>query len=124
MARVLVAEDDADVRRVVGRVLARLGHEVHDVADGTAALRLIAEMPFDLVITDVYMATVDGLELLERMQQQHLGVPVVVMSGGGFKSRQYVLKIAASCGASAILEKPFTLNELRAAVEPLLQKAG
>lgn len=120
MARVLVAEDDADVRGVVRRVLARLGHEVHDVDDGTAALGLLDAMPFDLVITDVYMETVDGIELLERMRQQGLDVPVVVMSGGGFKSRQYVLRIAESCGAAAVLEKPFTLNELRAAIEPLL----
>jgi two-component system phosphate regulon response regulator OmpR len=124
MARVLVAEDDADVRSVVRRVLARLGHEVHDVDDGTAALRLLGAMRFDLVITDVYMAALDGIELLERMQQQGHTVPVVVMSGGGFKSRQYVLKMAEECGAAAVLEKPFTLNELRAALDPLLRKPG
>lgn len=122
MARVLVAEDDADIRSAVRRVLAKLGHEVQDVGDGAAALELLARTPFDLVVADAYMPKVDGLELLERLQQRGLGVPVVVMSGGGFKSRQYVLQIAEACGAAAVLEKPFTLNELRAKIEPLLRK--
>jgi CheY-like chemotaxis protein len=119
---VLLAEDDKDIRAVIGRVLAKLGHEVQVADDGREALQLLDAMPFDLVIADVYMATVDGLELLERVQQRGLGVPVVMMSGGGYKPRQDVLRIAASCGAAAVLEKPFTLNELRAAIEPHLPK--
>ena len=120
MGRVLVVDDDADLRGVVRRALAKLGHEVHDVDDGTAALALLDAQPFDLVITDVYMETVDGMELLARMQQRGHAVPVVVMSGGGFKSQEYVLAMAESIGAVATLNKPFSVEELRATVGPLL----
>lgn len=123
MARVLVVDDDADLRGVVRRGLAKIGHEVEDVADGTAALDLLAARSFDLVLTDVYMETVDGMELLARMQQRGYRVPVVVMSGGGFKSQDYVLKMAESIGAVATLNKPFTIEQLRETVGPLLGAA-
>ena len=120
MGHVLVVDDDADVRAVVGKVIAKLGHHVWDVADGAEALELLKTTPFDLIISDVYMADMDGMELLVRIQQLELGVPVVVISGGGFKPREEVLKMAAACGAVATLDKPFTLEQLRDTVEPLL----
>jgi DNA-binding NtrC family response regulator len=78
-------------------------------------------VPIDLVITDVYMAAMDGMELLVRVQQRGIKVPVVVMSGGGFKSAEEVLAMASSCGAVATLDKPFTPAQLREAIEPLLR---
>ena len=66
------------------------------------------------------MAAVDGMELLVRIQQRGLHMPVVMISGGGYKSREEVLEMAASCGAVATLEKPFSLEQLRLTIEPLL----
>ena len=120
MAHVLVVDDDVDVRSLVRRVIEKLGHEVSDVADGKEALRLLETTRFDLIISDVYMADMDGMELLVRIQQLELDVPVVVISGGGYKPRDEVLKMAAACGAVATLDKPFTLEQLRDTVEPLL----
>lgn len=120
VAHVLVVDDDADVRAVVRKVITRLGHQVWDVADGKEALRLLESSPVDLIISDVYMADMDGMELLVRIQQLELKVPVVVISGGGYKPRDEVLKMAAACGAVATLDKPFTVEQLRDTVEPLL----
>ena len=120
MAHVLVVDDDADVRALVRRVVGKLGHQVSDVADGKEALRLLEATRFDLIISDVYMADMDGMELLVRIQQLGLEVPVVVISGGGFQSRDEVLKMAAACGAVATLDKPFSVEQLRDTVEPLL----
>ncbi|HTT67537.1 MAG TPA: response regulator [Gemmatimonadales bacterium] len=124
MAHVLVVDDDADVRAVVHKGIARLGHQVWDVADGAEALELLKTTPFDLIISDVYMADMDGMELLVRIRQLELGVPVIVISGGGFKSREEVLKMAAACGAVATLDKPFSLEQLRDTVEPFLPPTG
>lgn len=120
MANVLVVDDEAEVRSVVRRMLTGLGHEVWDVDDGVEALKLLETIPFDLVITDMYMVAVDGMELVVRMQQRGFRVPVVAISGGGYKSRDEVLDMAASCGAVATLEKPFSAEQLRATIEPLL----
>ncbi len=124
MGHVLVVDDDADVRAVVAKVITKLGHHVWDVADGSEALELLKTTPFDLIISDVYMADMDGMELLVRIQQLELGVPVLVISGGGFKPRDEVLAMAAACGAVATLDKPFTVEQLRDTVEPLLPAPG
>jgi DNA-binding NtrC family response regulator len=118
---VLVVDDEPGVRKAVREVLTRADHEVRDVADGSEALRLLETLSFDLVITDVYMAAVDGVELLARMQQRGIQVPVVAMSGGGYRSREDVLKMAASIGAVATLDKPFSVEQLMAAVQLALK---
>jgi len=121
MAKVLVVDDDARVRAVLRRLLSKLGHEVWDVADGEDALRLLKTVPLDLVIADAYMTAVDGVELLARIQQRELRVPVVVMSGGGYRSSKEVLQMAADIGAAATLEKPFSSQQLEGTIEPLLR---
>ena len=122
MAHVLVADDDADVRSVLRKALTKMGHQVWDVADGAEALELLKTTPFDLVLTDVYMTEMNGVELLVRIQQLKLGVPVVVISGGGVRSSAEVLNAAATRGAAAVLDKPFTLDELRETIEPILTR--
>jgi len=122
MAHVLVVDDDDDVRAVVRKVVTKLGHQVWDVADGQQALRLLETSPMDLIISDVYMADMDGMELLVRIQQLELDVPVVVISGGGYKAKDEILKMAAACGAVATLDKPFTVEQLRETVEPFLPR--
>ncbi len=119
---VLVVDDDETARRALRRMLANLGHQVWDVADGVEALQLLDSVGFDLVVTDVYMRSVDGMELLLRIHQRGLRVPVVAISGGGFVAADEVLAMAKQCGAAATLEKPFTPQQLRDAIEPVLTK--
>lgn len=123
VANVLVVDDDETARRALRRMLANLGHQVWDVADGAEALQLLDGVRFDLVITDVYMAPVDGMELLVRIHQRGLDVPVVAISGGGFIATDDLLAMARACGAAATLDKPFTPQQLRDTVEPLLRHA-
>jgi DNA-binding NtrC family response regulator len=121
MAKVLVVDDDAGIRAAVRRTLLPLGHEVWDVPGGTEALSLLDMIPFDLVITDVYTDAVDGMELLVRIQQMPVRIPVVVISGGGYASTDDVLDLAKSCGAAATLDKPFTQRQLRETVARVLK---
>ena len=124
MARVLAVDDDAGVRVALRRTLGKLGHVVWDASDGSEALRLLGSVPFDMVIADVYMAEMDGMELLVRIQQRGLRIPVVMISGGGYVPRDEVLVMAKGCGAVATVDKPFTPDQLRAVIEPLLGRPG
>ncbi len=121
MAKVLVVDDNASMRTAVRRTLIKVGHEVWDVPGGEEALPLLDIVPFDLVITDVYMAAVDGMELLTRIQQRGRPIPVMVISGGGHASADDVLDLASRCGAAATLDKPFTPRQLREAVGRALE---
>ncbi len=123
MARILVVDDHAHVRGAVRRVLTRHGHQVWDVSDGGEALRLLAILPFDLIVTDVYMSGMDGMELLSRAKAQGYRQPVVVMSGGGFVPREDLLRMARACGAFATVVKPFSPSQLRDTVESVLAPA-
>ena len=120
MAKVLVVDDDVRIRAAVRRTLLQIGHEVWDVPGGTEALSLLDVMPFDLVITDVYTDAVDGMELLVRIEQMPVRIPVVVISGGGYASTDDVLDMAKNCGAAATLDKPFTQRQLRETVARVL----
>jgi CheY-like chemotaxis protein len=121
MAKILIVDDYQQIRSAVRQILAKDGHEIWDVPDGVQALDLLEIITFDLVLMDVYMAAVDGMELLRRIQQRGHRAPVVAMSGGGFASREEVLAMAKACGAVAILAKPFTPKQLRETVRPLLK---
>ena len=116
MAKVLVVDDEAGIRSAVRRTLLPLGHEVWDVPGGTEALPLLDVIPFDLIITDVYMGAVDGMELLMRVQQMGLRIPIVVITGGGHASADDILDMAKRCGATETLDKPFTPRQLRETV--------
>ena len=121
MAKVLVVDDDAGIRAAIRRTLVPIGHEVWDVPGGMQALPLLDVVPFDLVITDVYTDAVDGMELLTRIQQKGLLIPIVVISGGGYASADDVLDLATQCGAAATLDKPFTSRHLRETVARVLK---
>lgn len=121
MAKVLVVDDDASIRAAVRRTLVPVGHEVWDVPGGAQALPLLEVIPFDLVITDVYTDAVDGMELLTRIQQKGLRIPVVVISGGGYATADNVLDMASQCGAAATLDKPFTARQLRETIARVLK---
>jgi len=123
VANVLVVDDDAEVRAFVGRVLGKLGHRVTEASEGGEALRLLEASHFDLVLSDVYMVEMDGMELLVRIQQRGVKVPVVVISGGGYAAKDEVLQMAAACGAVATLEKPFSPAQLREVAGRLLAPA-
>jgi DNA-binding NtrC family response regulator len=120
LAKILVVDDDPGIRSAVRRSLVSVDHEVWDVPGGSEALPLLEVIPFDLIITDVYMGAVDGMELLMRVQQMGLRVPIVVITGGGASAAEEVLDLAKRCGAAETLDKPFTPRQLRETVARVL----
>lgn len=120
MSRILIVEDDTPLRRVMGRILAREGHDVSLAADGRDALRFLAETTVDLVLTDLYMPGVDGVEMTIRLLADGSPVPIVAVSGGGFAEAEAVLARARGLGVAATLAKPFSPWELLRVVKRAL----
>ncbi|MBI3989661.1 MAG: response regulator [candidate division NC10 bacterium] len=120
-ARILVVDDDERARDLLVEVLGRRGHRAHIASDGQTALKLLQEKrPFyDLVITDLNMPVMDGLELLQRIRERSLPVEVILLTsspGHGMVTRARELE------AFAVLSKPCDLEELGRAVESALTR--
>lgn len=122
MARVLIIDDDPSILRSVARILEEEGHEVREAGDGKSALELVADGSPDLIVSDMYMPEMDGIELLIRLQTDHPGTPMVAMSGGGHMAKEELLRNASMLGAVAVLEKPFTIEQLLDVVNQALEK--
>jgi len=120
MARILLVDDDADVRGALGKFLGKLGHDVVPLEDGEAALRSYREQPADLVLTDAYMPHIDGIEAAIRLRSEFPEARIVVMSGGGFRHKTDVLRLATDAGAAATLSKPIELEQLARVVREVL----
>jgi CheY-like chemotaxis protein len=119
-ARILLVDDNTALRSVLRLVLVCAGHAVYDVANGREALKQIAAEPFDLVITDLLMPEMDGVETIFAIHKAQPGLPIIAMSGGGLGSAHLYLALARLGGAGRILEKPFANSELLLAVDELL----
>jgi len=123
LALVLLIDDEVAVRRSIAAYLGRLGHEVHEATNGEVAIRLASERRFDLVITDVNMPKMDGIEVINALRRAESTAPVIVMSGGGIYPKELLLGSARALGAVSTLAKPFELEQLRMAVETALAGA-
>jgi len=118
-ARILVAEDEANLRLVIQKELARLGHEVRAVGDGEAALKLLEESNVDVLLTDISMPRMDGMELLRRVHQRPNPPEVIMLTGHAtVESAIEAMKL----GAYDYLSKPYRLAELDALVNQAAEK--
>ena len=120
MASILIVDDDPLLLQTLERVLQTGGHEVDSAPDGKRALRLFAGIQPDLVISDVYMPEMDGIEFLIRAREAFPEARILTMSGGGHMSQDAVLGAAESLGAVGILQKPFTVDQVLEAVDQAL----
>jgi DNA-binding response OmpR family regulator len=123
MARILVMDDDATFRSALRIVLEAAGYEVVEAADGAAGVRLYRERGADLVLVDIFMPELDGVEVIRALRAEVPRPPLVAMSGGGQTGQTDVLKMAATLGAARTLNKPFAPRELLGVVRDLLGEA-
>jgi DNA-binding response OmpR family regulator len=116
--RILYVDDDRSLRSLGEQVLQRAGYEVDTAGDGAQAWSALHDEIYDLLITDNQMPRLTGLELIRRMRQEHLGLPVILASGTVDLLRADELA-RLECGAT--LAKPFTLDQLLSAVQGVLR---
>ncbi|MCC6486956.1 MAG: response regulator [Candidatus Hydrogenedentes bacterium] len=121
MAKILIVDDEADIRRVFRAILARAGHEVRDAANGKAGLETFREWPADLIITDVFMPEKDGLEVVMDIRRISKEVKILAVSGGGPFAPNDFLAMAQSLGANAILYKGVNAETFLTTVNDLLK---
>jgi CheY-like chemotaxis protein len=122
MAVILVIDDEAPMRRLIGRVLTPHGHVVHEAANGRLGIEMFHRLQPALVISDIVMPESEGIETIQQIRSEAPEVPILAISGGSNQS--LYLRAATSLGATASLEKPFEPDDLVAAVEKLLRQPG
>lgn len=124
MARILLIDDDDAVREMLRLMLLQLGHSIVEAKDGQEGLDLFHPADPDLVMTDLVMPGMGGLEVVQRLRSQRPDLKILAMSGGGPPGSGSCLKAATAAGASAVLAKPFPYDGLAAALRNLLPAAA
>ncbi|MBN8920605.1 MAG: response regulator, partial [Rhizobiales bacterium] len=109
MPRVLVVDDDPEVVSLIGKLLQAAGHTAVPASDSRAALRILDETPIDLVIADIFMPDMDGLETVAAFKRQAPHLPLIALSGFAFAERGAgapdFLAMATKLGAACSLRK-------------------
>ena len=120
MARILVMEDEDALRAIMVEVLVEEGHEIIESATGMIASNTDVIDSVDLVITDVIMPDVEGMEVIRKITKHRPGLPIIAISGGGRTVTTDYLAITLHLGACETLRKPFTPDDLIERVAALL----
>jgi two-component system response regulator (stage 0 sporulation protein F) len=114
MATILIIDDEAPIRALPRTTLEAARHEVTEAANGRIGLELYRHRPTDLVITDILMPELNGLDMLLELTREFLHAKVIAISGAG--GEQNVLDVAKLLGARSTLQKPFSMTRLLDAV--------
>jgi two-component system response regulator (stage 0 sporulation protein F) len=114
MATVLIIDDEEAVRALLRFALEAAGHEVTEAVNGRQGLERYRQRPMDLVITDILMPVMNGLDMLLDLTREFLHTKVIAISGAG--GEQNVLDVAKLLGARRTFHKPFSMPQLLHAV--------
>jgi len=123
MANILVADDDSRLRQLLRLFLEAEDHQVSEAADGAAALRAVRSGGFHLLLCDVFMPGLDGLETLRQLRREFPGMRAVAMSGGDHSDQIDLLDPSGVLGSVPFIKKPFSCDDVRGAVSRALRHA-
>lgn len=120
MTRVLVVDDDPLVREAIALMVARAGHDVVEAENGAVALRHHQSAPADVIVLDVLMPVMEGIETIRALRKSDPDVKIIAISGGAQSGDTAYLKYASNLGAHAVLSKPFRNSELLECIDALI----
>ena len=121
LAKILIVDDEAPFRRVLRDILETEKYEVHEAVDGIDALARLKQKKFDVVIMDIKMPKLDGIEALERIIEIQPDLPVIMISGH-VDVDQAIMTVRK--GAFDFIQKPLDLNRLLITVRNALDKVN
>lgn len=119
-ARILIVDDNPEMRRVLRMMFEIEGYEVEEAPNGEVALERFREKPAEVVVTDILMPEKDGIQTIMELWRDFPNVKVIAISGSGGPETQMHLTYARMFGALRTFEKPVCRKELLAAVEELI----
>jgi CheY-like chemotaxis protein len=122
--RVLVVDDDQQVRKMLRRILERMGQRVTEAQNGKEALAEFERCPVELVITDLFMPEKDGIETIENLRKLSQKVKIIAMSGDTRIAASTYLEMSAKLGANRTLVKPFSIEKLTLSVALCAQESA
>ena len=122
MSRILIIDDDIQVRAMLRQMLERSGYDVTDAPDGEAGMMLQRKEPAELVITDIIMPEKEGIETIMELRKEFPAVKIIAISGGGRIGPKDYLEMAERLGASRTMRKPIPRQELLDTVCELLKQ--
>jgi DNA-binding response OmpR family regulator len=121
MPGVLIVEDDKELREMLKLSLLRRNFMVIEAENGKDAISHFKPLITDLVVTDLIMPEEDGLKVVIKLRELKPSIKIIAISGGGKVGPGSYLNLAKALGADAIYSKPFSINELIAKIEQLLE---
>jgi CheY-like chemotaxis protein len=120
LAKLLVVDDDADVRTILKAMLERDSHDVMTAENGAQALQCMQKRLPDVVIVDIIMPEKEGFETIVELRRDYPNLKIIAISGGGSIGAGSYLKLAKTLGAHLALEKPIRMKDLKAAIQQLI----
>jgi len=121
MARILIIDDETQIRSMLRLMLERVGYEVIEAADGMEGIRQYRDNPTDLIITDLIMPNKDGIGMMIELKKEFPRVKIIAMSGGGVNRPEGYLDGAKKLGATRTLTKPIDRDKMLNAVKETLK---
>jgi len=123
MARILVIDDNAGFRDLLRKAIETWGHEAVVASSGEEGIRINRENPADVVIADIVMPGMEGIETMVELRKDYPDVNIIAVSGGGFEEPDTYLDNAMLVGgAKKALAKPFSMEEMKEAIDELILK--
>jgi DNA-binding response OmpR family regulator len=123
VSKILVVDDNQDVRELIVHILKNAGFEVSEASDGEKALQILSAISFDLVLLDVMMPGISGLEVLQKIRtgtnKKIRDIPVMMLTA---KSSINDVDLALAIGANSYVVKPFRSNSIKEKVQALLDQ--
>ena len=124
MARILIIDDEPQIRSMLTLMLERDGYEVVEAPDGVEGIKVYRQNPADLIITDLIMPNKDGIGMIIDLKKEFPDVKIIAMSGGGLNKPDGYLKGAKKLGAACTLTKPIDREKMLQAVRDILKESS
>ncbi len=124
MARILIIDDEPQIRSMLTLMLERDGYEVVEAPDGVEGIKVYRQNPADLIITDLIMPNKDGIGMIIDLKKEFPDVKIIAMSGGGLNKPDGYLKGAKKLGAACTLTKPIDREKMLQAVRDILKESA